>query len=314
MPNIWTHNIYGNCLLEKLELTGLLDRDKGKQLFQLGCQGPDFLFYHRFWPWQKKSVMNELGSRMHKEHCGPVIGHMAEYLLTANKTLQDPETLYLLGFISHHLLDRNLHPYIFLKSGFRKWNHQRFEVMLDTVMVKKLLHKETWRIPVWREIYIGEGFPNGILEMLNNMRQRFFPEYGESPDAARWNEAYRDMVKAQKIFHDPYKIKTILTLRQIDPLVYKRKLPPVDLMNEAKAPWHDPTSKNMVSDKSVWELWDLALADGMAVLTPVVELFKDKHASADRLAQFALTLDNISYETGKPLDSGSEILYEDPII
>ncbi|EXX87408.1 hypothetical protein BG53_01425 [Paenibacillus darwinianus] len=45
-----------------------------------------------------------------------------------------------------HTLDRNVHPYVFSRSGFRKWDHQRFEVMMDTLVVSRRLRLETWKL------------------------------------------------------------------------------------------------------------------------------------------------------------------------
>lgn len=46
MPNVWTHIIYSEELLEEVGLTHIVADQDLKQIFNLGYQGPDVLFYH----------------------------------------------------------------------------------------------------------------------------------------------------------------------------------------------------------------------------------------------------------------------------
>ena len=141
MPNIWTHLLFGREVLERIG-EGEMIGDAGKRrLFQMGCQGPDFLFYHNFLPWKRGDAMNRLGGEMHSRHCGPVLMELLDTVsgLSARRSDPDDAVVYALGFVLHHTLDRNVHPYVFSRSGFRKWDHQRFEVMMDTIVVRRKL-------------------------------------------------------------------------------------------------------------------------------------------------------------------------------
>src|SRR4051794_2943005 len=112
MPNIWTHLIYGKQLLIQINKQELISSQNLLNLFNLGCQGPDFLFYHHFLPWKKLKYMNELGGLMHQEQCGPVLMEMMLHVREQGKSIIDPEAVYVLGFLTHHVLDRNMHPFI----------------------------------------------------------------------------------------------------------------------------------------------------------------------------------------------------------
>ena len=59
--------------MDELHHTSVLNDKQMRQIFSLGCQGPDFLFYHNFLPWKKDKKLIELGSRMHKDACGPFL-------------------------------------------------------------------------------------------------------------------------------------------------------------------------------------------------------------------------------------------------
>jgi len=312
LPNIWTHNWFGDKVAELSKLYELPTDPHTRNIFHLGCQGPDFLFYHRFFPWQGNSNMNKLASKMHSEFCGPILLDMAKTLKEMQAKPNDSLTHYVLGFMMHHVLDRHMHPYVFCKSGSIKWNHQRFEVILDTLVMKQVQNIDTWATPAWKQIYIGPQLPKPITKMMNRITQSYFPELINNKTEADWNVAYQDMIRAQRIFHDPYGIKRVFTFGQIEPLVYKRRNKQLDYLNEARAEWHHPAVPDEVSTASFWDLWEHAMTDGLKVWRAVeLFLFGDEQQSAyDSLVQ---ALGNLSYEHGKPCDAGYEIIHEEPI-
>ncbi|SEB55329.1 zinc dependent phospholipase C family protein [Paenibacillus sp. GP183] len=313
MPNIWTHLLFGQELMSKL---GHEDVWKDKQLrnvFNLGCQGPDFLFYHHFLPWQRDKKMAELGSLMHKKECGPFLLDLVHHV--HGRGLYNPAVLYVLGFITHHILDRNMHPYVFHKSGFKKWKHQRFEIIMDTLVVKKMLGKETWNTPVWKEIDVGKAFPMGIVPALMDAAAKRYPALSSKIASEDWDEAYRDMIKAQRLFHDPTGMKRALTLGQISPLVYEKQPAPLDYLNEARATWNCPTSLDETYSHSVWDLWEQAGKDGEQVMKAALQTLQSGlSAKGDHAAELEMVLGNVSYETGKSCDSGLEIVHVNPMI
>ncbi|MEX1031264.1 MAG: hypothetical protein WDZ91_14650 [Paenibacillaceae bacterium] len=316
MPNIWTHNWFGDKIAEQSKLYVLPTDLETRNLYHLGCQGPDFLFYHHYLPWHGTSAMNKLGSRLHREFCGPILLDMAKTLKEQQAKPNDPLTHYVLGFMMHHVLDRNMHPYVFCKSGSIKWNHQRFEVIMDTLVMKQVQDIDTWATPVWKQIYIGLQLPNAISTMMGRITQTYFPEFNMNITASDWNDAYRDMIQAQKIFHDPYGIKRVITFGQIEPLVYKRRNKQLDYLNEARAPWSHPAVPEEVSTASFWDLWTQAMTDGLNVWQAAEQyLFGDNQDQDQTIAYNNLVeaIGNLSYEHGKSCDAGLEIIHEEPI-
>jgi hypothetical protein len=281
----------------------------------LGCQGPDFLFYHNFWPWQRDKKMNQLGSAMHSKECGPMLVEMVHTM--QGRAMDDPAVVYVIGCLMHHVLDRNMHPYVFYRSGFKKWDHQHFEVAMDTLIVKHKLRLETWKTPVWKQVYIGDQLPEGILPMLNRATQHLYPELTARVQESDWNNAYQDMIQAQKIFHDPSGIKRFLTFNQIEPMVFKRKLTHHDYLNEARKDWRHPVLEDQVFSTSVWDMWVPALADGLTVmraalafLTENEENYTQQKEKDDQALRAAIG--NLSYETGLSCEDRLEIQYSDP--
>jgi hypothetical protein len=314
MPNIWTHNLFGDKVAAQSHsklYTSPSDAE-ARHIFHLGCQGPDFLFYHRFLPWQGTSAMNTLASRMHSDLCGPVLLAMVKHVKEQHCAPNDPLIHYVLGFMMHHVLDRNIHPYVFCKSGFIKWNHQRFEVIMDTIVVKRMLGLDTWAVPAWKQIFIGPKLPSSISAMLSTITQDYFPDLSVNIHEGDWNKAYRDMIRAQRIFHDPYGIKRMITMGRIEPLVYKRRNKQLDYMNESRAAWCHPAAPEEISTASFWDLWEQAIADGLRVWHAAESYLygEDNPQAYDGLAE---AIGNLSYEHGKPCDAGLKIHHEEPI-
>ncbi|NEW06572.1 zinc dependent phospholipase C family protein [Paenibacillus sp. SYP-B3998] len=310
MPNVWTHLLFGQELMTQINHGHALNDKQLRRVFSLGCQGPDFLFYHNFLPWQKDTTMNQLGSLMHTEACGTFLLDLLKQV--QGRGLYNPAVLYVLGFITHHVLDRNMHPYVFYKSGFKKWDHQRFEIIMDTLIVQRKLGLPTWKTPVWKEIDVGDALPLGVARALTHAAAAHYSDLALQLTEDDWNTAYRDMLRAQRLFHDPKGIKRVLTFGQISPFVYKKKPAPLDYMNEARTVWNCPTSLDETYTYSVWDLWDLAMEDGKNVLLAAVKALQSGLAADFEV--FQSNLGNRSYETGKPCDSGLEILYTQPIL
>lgn len=205
MPNIWMHLEYGQQLAGEFRsrFPFLHKLQPQEQLYNLGCQGPDFLLYHSFLPWSKDAGALHLGDLMHTQHCGPVLIDCWE----AARTLEGPEAdqarLYFLGFLTHHLLDRNLHPYINWKAGYKFRDHQRFEIDLDTLFMKRLRGVNTWQNAAWTRIDAGPRLSEPVHHILHTTALRHYPEAMGKLPSEIWQSSYRDMVLAHRCLYDP---------------------------------------------------------------------------------------------------------------
>ncbi len=314
MPNIWTHIIFGQEALRAVGQADWLEREEDSRLFSWGCQGPDPLFYYRFLPWSKDKRMDTLGNLMHEEQCGP-------FLMELLRRVGQPEGSrlrpYAAGFLLHHILDRNAHPYIFAKSGFKKWNHQRFEIILDTIVARRLRGIDTWKIPVRRELVLpwDSVLFQKVPELLSALAVQFYPEATEEVGVRQWQESFRDMLLALRLFHDPTGAKRVLTAGQITPFVYKRENPPLDYCNEQRKFWRDPAEEGAVHQTGFWDHWQAAMEEAGKLLPLALEVMEAGAASsraAETEAELLRLLGNVSYSTGRACGEWA-IRYEDPL-
>jgi len=303
MPNVWTHYLFGERIAEQSGMNFSLN----KKEFQLGTQGPDPFFYYSFWPWKKKDfLVLEIGSRIHKEHCGEFLFSMIEYLkISPNAMLK----AYVFGFISHHVLDRNAHPYIVYRSGEKGNKHQKLEIYIDTLMLKKYKNMDTWKNPVYKELYLGPKLPHPILEMLANLIRQIHKIDIDNLEQVI-DRSYKDMITALKVLYDPTGIKNAILKELISSFSYTKNLPNKDFLNEKKNEWKHPAIPNEKSTESFIDIFNRAEKEGVLIFKTVQEYLQEK-VQEDRVKKI---IGNLSYETGKPCDSKLENVYFDPIL
>ena len=141
MPAILTHYTFSKINM----------RDPSSPYFDainLGSQGPDpFFFYGVHLPFLRKEMkqISSFGSSLHHMDISEVYPYLFEY---ANQSEEkDLLYAYIEGVFLHYVVDRNCHPYIFVRAGCplvgtkedKKWGgpHAMFEGLLDFLLGKK---------------------------------------------------------------------------------------------------------------------------------------------------------------------------------
>ncbi|WP_373232661.1 zinc dependent phospholipase C family protein [Cohnella sp.] len=313
MPNIWAHIQFGTEVLTAISAENYLNDPNWKTSFQLGCQGPDFLFYDHFWPWQASTPLNKLGSQMHNIRCGPFLLSLFEK--ARSRPLEDHVVAYTVGFLLHHLLDRHLHPYIFSLSGFKKWHHQRFETAMDSAVLYERAGVNTGTTPVCPQVNTRGKIPGEFALDFLSVVAEHYPVLAEQITPNQLDEAVAQFAKAQRVFFDPTGWKGKLAFGQLEPFSPPRQVPEWDVLNKANRPWVDPCDRTLVHTESAMELWDNALVDAVATTQAgIAWLYAGSDPEAITLRdRFKELLKDISYETGRPCGS-AWITYADSIV
>jgi len=142
VPAAITHYFHGKSVAKSLSLPE-------STAFALGCQGPDFLFCHRFFPWQGGENISDFGEFLHKTPPQELFARL-QALAAEQKSPLLRE--YLCGFLCHYALDRNCHPYVnsLANTLFEEDDtqtrgifHNEIESALDTIV----LRRETGKLP-----------------------------------------------------------------------------------------------------------------------------------------------------------------------
>lgn len=107
MPSIYAHNRFGRELLSILPEPANTYANKYRELFLIGLQGPDILFfYHPVF----HNYVNRLGYRIH-EWQGRKFFQSAARTIRARRH-KEASLAYITGVLCHYALDVTCHPYI----------------------------------------------------------------------------------------------------------------------------------------------------------------------------------------------------------
>ena len=288
MPNVITHTIFAETVLAEMENEKYKNWIlKHKEEYLIGCNGPDFLFFHDVFPLTRKRDMrlSKLGSKLHAKKINCFYDRaIKEYFKTKEGTLKEASASYLIAHYLHWQLDSIMHPYVVYRTGFNEPlsspYHHRFESMMDTMLLKK--YKNT-SIKTYKT-YENTKRSINTVEVISNLYIPCIKAcFNESVQSTDIKKALEDWEKAQKYLYDPYAIK-FKCIQFIEKIIKKPwalsgniVLPKVDehydVLNINKTTWHHPIT-NSPSNKSVEELMQEACEEtkkGLPILFTAME-------------------------------------------
>ncbi|WP_010529846.1 zinc dependent phospholipase C family protein [Lentibacillus jeotgali] len=304
MPNIWTHMLFCENVMDSIENPNSFLHYEA--FMKLGAQGPDPFFFHNFWPWIQVNPVNDLGLKMHQEKCGNFLMD----LIDQGKGLNDQVQAYIFGFVTHHILDRNAHPYIHYRSGYEESKHQKLEVLIDTLMMEKYHHLKTWKANVANEINVGAKLDKSIVNLLHTaIKDHYTVNRLHSNHYIQ--KAYRDMKLALKLLADPYGWKNTLLKPLVAPYSHQPIKDNVDYLNLEHTTWYHPAT-NEPCTKSFIDLYNQAWTEGVEIMSEVITYWNIRDNTSK--AHLRELIGNISYDTGKPLALNLDNKYSEPIV
>ncbi|MCL6610280.1 MAG: zinc dependent phospholipase C family protein [Peptococcaceae bacterium] len=327
MPDLWTHIFCGREALAGVEERFRKAARDLKNLFFLGCQGPDLFFYYDFLPWGDKRVFS-LGNRIHHERCGLFF---RESLKFARRNPDAGTIVYLMGLVCHWCLDRVTHPYIYYISGVyqghkaetRKLinNHKRVEAAIDVLMGRRLLKTEVWKVPAHREIEVGDCLPEEIVAFYRHILPLVHADSYEDLKGTDFiNKSYRDMIKALKILHDPLGVKRglaalfdalsggALNLRYY---FYRPGQKNGEAhLNEQRKTWCHPMDAGEIHTESFQDLFRMGVEESVDMIRLSLRFLRGE-AEEDEINGKIV---DISHSTGKPDSDRRPMRFFSPVL
>lgn len=328
MPNIVTHYLCGLESIKNIENNEIKELISNFQnVFNLGTQGPDILFYHEVWPWTSRAFPTNIGNTVHISKVNIVFKEIIDYIIKQNNYVKDVLTVYFMGFLSHNCMDSISHPYIFYRSGFKKnindsenlyiCYHRKFETSIDVLMCDMLLNKKVHEIRPYQLISVSSKEQNIISEMYESVIKTVFNIQIPKKEICK---AIKDMILVEKLCKDPYEIKRKI-VSKIDALIYGFPLysslifphkitDGLDYLNLKHSEWCMPHDKNIKSKLSFIDLFNEACQRTQRFCNVLYHsIFHDNSS-----IQYALKLfGNNSYISGIDCNIHAEFKYQDII-
>ncbi|MEQ6378549.1 zinc dependent phospholipase C family protein [Bacillaceae bacterium S4-13-58] len=304
MPNIWTHIMFCEDVMDSVRYPYQSEINQG--YMNLGAQGPDPFFYHNFWPWKKEKSVEKVGNLIHQEKCGDFLYDLILHSANSNNHAK----AYVIGFITHHILDRNTHPYIHYRAGYKKNNHQRLEVAIDTILMRKARNLPTWKTPVYKEIDIGYKLNSEVEDILKKTIYTHFPSVKEITTDSFIQDSYRDMKRALRVLYDPLGWKNKLLGSFVSDFSHQPLQNDHDYLNEQHNKWYH-SATNESSEESFLELYEHARAQSIDIISEIIRFWQTPARGKQLLLRELIG--NYSYDTGKPLELGLTNRYSESI-
>ncbi len=273
--------------------------------FELGAQGPDFLFFYNIFKfWDKDFSPNKLGEKMHVQR----VNEFFRSVLINSKKQGAAALAWTIGFVTHYAADTTIHPFVYGKTdnadGSHNTNcHLTLESQFDTWYYRSKGNKGIPKQAKFSKIISNEQ-KSQVALTVSIACDEVYPESRLTYEQA--HKAIDDMGKIISVLYSPYKIKhSIFTL--IEYIIKKpgvvtshapaQKLPEYDFLNLEKEIWENPWDKSIKSNHSFPELFDIA-ADKAAKYIETVMGFFDGNMSLDETSAI---LGNNSYSSGLPI-------------
>ena len=129
MPNYYAHLKFGEKVLEELPVALAEAVDREREAFDLGCLGPDPLFFYQ--PIRPNAVRRE-GVRMHRNSALPAV----ERLRQAIEDEVPMSVGYGAGFLCHLALDSACHGYVNHRAAGGPISHRAMEGEYDRMLLE----------------------------------------------------------------------------------------------------------------------------------------------------------------------------------
>lgn len=159
MPCIYAHDSFGKKVA--CRLPGKIKRiiQKYPEEFQIGLQGPDFLFFYR--PYRKLPV-NQIGYWQHKHTMADFLSAQVPYL-QKNREKKLATYSYLMGFICHFALDSECHSFVISTCEKPGYNHLVIENEFDRYLLQRDGHQPV-TYPIWKTVVTSASAVNAIYD------------------------------------------------------------------------------------------------------------------------------------------------------
>ncbi len=265
MPDFWTHIISGQKVIKELEddkLRNILRKEMN--YFNFGCQGPDFLFFNNFLPWEEESSGLKAAEVLHQQITKEMLKELIIYVKnifdndSINEEIKKRMLAYTAGFLLHYSLDMKVHPFVYGHDGEGD-RHKRIEMSLDIYIVKKEWDTGADFLKPTDYIDLGDSLPCQIEELYCYLLSAVF-NYGDKIDFLQ--KSYHDFKKFHNIFYSPFKFKYILF-----------KLLNIFLKEDLSLYSYSGNANNEILDKEDYKVFYRLFESGIGQGTELLNLF-----------------------------------------
>jgi hypothetical protein len=277
LPGFITHYICGEAALKRLpgEIATIITDNR--EIYNVGCQGPDMFFYYI--PGLLKKNMKTLGIDMHVSNVQKFLMNMADATAAADDNVRPLFISYLFGYLCHYALDYCAHPYVYYKSGFRVKGdkspklrysvyHRRFETAVDVLMLKMFSGEKPNDKKLWQLIKAEKEHAQSVAAMLGEAINK---AYKRDISPKEVFNAIKHMVWLTRVLQSRrgrrkrfMELAENLTVGEhvVTSYIHDQEIiDGIDYLNTQKLKWSMPWDQEDESTHSFGELYNIAVAE-----------------------------------------------------
>lgn len=324
MPNIVTHILFAREMVQsKLDTRACALVNQDPQLFEVGSNGPDYLFFHDTTPKHvmKKSKIRQVGTYCHRREVNAFYQDAIKTIRNeSDPQIKKEETIYVMGHLCHWALDSVAHPYIFYRTGSgdktSQFRHHRIESLIDAALLKVKLNTTIDEFKAYEICDVSMEQARAITRIYHSIAQNV---YGIKERPHEYLQALNDWYFVQKLLYDRNG-KKIRSFQRVEKLIGKIGLvsamlvpnepsDPCDIFNLNHKEWVHPCDKNLKSNDSFLDLFD----KGLNRANHVINLFLDALEDESKEQEWIDFIANRNYTKGLS-DNGPMTVFDPDLL
>lgn len=319
MPATITHAYFAKDLYEVLpeDISSKIDLNRTKMF----AQSTDSIMFYNILSLKPGKQLRKFQYYFHTHKTNEFFINLLNFVRIHG--IDDKDTYsFIVGFISHYILDSTIHPYIVYKTGMfnkkdrntYKYNniHHFMEVFLDNDMIRRRENTNPYKFKMSKFWYDKNKFS---IDLENTIDYSFYTTFNIKGMAGKYYKSLKQMKTFINVFRRDtlgikrffYKLIDTFTPRSVfrfEALSYHYPLDDKhNFLNNIHKEWRNPSDYDIVSTESFVDLYLKALKDTRSVLIKVFDYLNGEDVDLDKL------LLNKNYLSGINLDEEKELKY-----
>ena len=257
---------------------------KHKKIFYLGSQGPDPFFYYGYTTPFKSNIkdVRAFGTYLHEMDSFVSFSFLLDYAKKEEDRAKEEVLLaFIKGLMSHYVLDRTCHPYIFYKTGFPlggtiySFYHSILETDIDVLIED--YYKD---YPSYKEIL---NINNEELKLVSKMMYELAKFLNQKRiDEKTYYKSVKTMLTVNRIINSKvfgfrkFIFSHLMKRSAINAMSHpklKRLNKNIDYLNLKENEWNNVVTNEVVGKESFIDLIDKAHLDLAHVLQLIDDIY-----------------------------------------
>ena len=320
MPATITHAYLAKDLYEVLpeSISNKIDLNRTKMF----AQSTDPIMFYNMLSLKSGKNLRRFQKYFHTHKTNEFFINLLEYVKEHN--INDSDTYsFIVGFISHYVLDSTVHPYIVYKTGMfnkkdkstYKYNgiHHFMEVFLDNDLIKRRENTDPYKFNISKYCFdTKKKFSNELNDIIDytfyttfnikNMSKKYYKSLKQMKSFLKLYR--RDRFGIKKFFYKIFDTFTPRSVFRCECISYHYPLEDKhNYLNNNHSTWYNPCDDSIISSESFVDLYLKSLDKTRDITIKVFDYLNGKDIDLNEV------FDNKNYITGLDWDKEKELKY-----